>query len=133
MPANQVSNVYSANVTHIFSPTLTNEFVFADATFLNPIALSNPAAVDPAKVGFSISPLFADQYTPQIPNSLSWTGALPGYFAPTFGQSFEGGDFGKLSQTPNYPYVEVRLLLGLCAELAGQQQLHGRQPGSLGI
>jgi hypothetical protein len=101
MPANQVSNVYSANVTHIFSPTLTNEFVFADATFLNPIALSNPAAVDPAKVGFSISPLFADQYTPQIPNSLSWTGALPGYFAPTFGQSFEGGDFGKLSQTPN--------------------------------
>ncbi len=60
MPANQVSNVYSANVTHVFSPTLTNEFVFADATFLNPIALSNPAAVDPSKLGFSMTGLFGD-------------------------------------------------------------------------
>jgi len=101
MPAHQVSNVYSANVTHIFSPTLTNEFVFADATFLNPIALSNPAAVDPAKVGFHMTGLFADAYAPQIPNTLSWGKAVPGYFAPTFGQPFEGGDFGKLSQAPN--------------------------------
>ena len=49
MPANQVSQVLSANVTNIFSPTLTNEFVFADATFINPIGLTNPSAVDPAK------------------------------------------------------------------------------------
>ena len=101
MPANQVSNIYSANVTHVFSPTLTNEFVFADARFLNPIALSNPAAVNPAKVGFSMTGLFADPYTPQIPNTLSWSKAVPGYFAPTFGQQFESGDFGKLSNTPN--------------------------------
>ncbi len=101
MPANQVSNVYSANVTHIFSPTLTNEVVFADATFLNPIALSNPAAVDPTKLGFSLTGLFKDPYAPQIPNTLSWSKAVPGYFAPTFGQAFNGGDFGKLSQTPN--------------------------------
>ena len=101
MPANQVSQVYSANVTHIFSPTLTNEIVFADAQFLNPIALSNPAAVDPTKLGFSLTGLFKDPYAPQIPNTLSWSKAAPGYFAPTFGQSFQGGDFGKLSQTPN--------------------------------
>lgn len=101
MPANQVSNVYSANVTHIFSPTLTNEFVFADATFLNPITLSNPSAVDPTKLGFSMTGLFKDPYLPQIPNTISWSKAVPGYFAPTFGQAFEGGDFGKLSQAPN--------------------------------
>src|SRR5580704_17167086 len=101
MPANQVSQVYSANVTHIFSPTLTNEVVFADATFLNPIALSNPAAVDPTKLGFSLTGLFKDPYAPQIPNTLSWSKAVPGYFAPTFGQAFNSGDFGKLSQTPN--------------------------------
>ncbi len=101
MPAHQVSNVYSANVTHIFSPTLTNEFVFADATFINPIALSNPAAVDPTKLGFSQTGLFKDQYSPQIPNIISWGKAVPGYFVPTFGQQFEGGDFGKLSQSPN--------------------------------
>ncbi|MGA7414366.1 MAG: carboxypeptidase-like regulatory domain-containing protein, partial [Bryobacteraceae bacterium] len=47
MPANQVSQVYSANVTNVFTPTLTNEFIFADATFINPITLSNPSAVDP--------------------------------------------------------------------------------------
>ena len=101
MPANQVSNVYSANVTHIFSPTLTNEFVFAEASFLNPIALANPAAVDPSKLGFSMTGLFKDPYTPQIPNTISWSKAVPGYFAPTFGQAFESGDFGKLSQTPS--------------------------------
>ncbi len=101
MPANQVSNVYSANVTHVFSPTLTNEFVFAEASFLNPIALSNPAAVNPSKLGFSMTGLFSDPYTPQIPNTISWSKAAPGYFAPTFGQQFESGDFGKLSQTPN--------------------------------
>jgi hypothetical protein len=101
MPANQVSNVYSANVTHIFSPTLTNEVVFADATFLNPIALADPSKVNPSKLGFSMTGLFSDPYTPQIPNTLSWSKAAPGYFAPTFGQQFEGGDFGKLSQAPN--------------------------------
>jgi hypothetical protein len=101
MPANQVSNIYSANVTHVFSPTLTNEFVFADARFLNPIALSNAAAVNPAKIGFSMTGLFSNPFTPQIPNTLSWSKAVPGYFAPTFGQQFQGGDFGKLSNTPN--------------------------------
>jgi Carboxypeptidase regulatory-like domain len=100
MPANQVSNIYSANLTHTFTPTLTNEFVFADATFINPISLSNPSAVNPSKVGFNMTGLFKDAYAPQIPNMLSW-GAAPGYFAPTFGQQWQGGDFGKLSQTPS--------------------------------
>ncbi|WP_180539798.1 carboxypeptidase regulatory-like domain-containing protein [Nevskia soli] len=100
MPAHQVSNVYSANWTHIFTPSLTNEFVFADATFINPISLTDPSAVNPSTVGFSMTGLFKNAETPQIPNQLSWTG-LPGYFAPTFGQSFTGGDFGKLSQAPS--------------------------------
>ncbi len=101
MPANQVSNVYSANLTHIFTPTITNEFVFADATFINPITLSNPSAVNPTKAGFSMNGLFTNPYTPQLPNTISWGGAVPGYFAPTFGQQWQSGDFGKLSQAPN--------------------------------
>ena len=44
--------MYSANLVHVFSPTLTNEFVFAEATFLNPIILGNPAAVNPSRIGF---------------------------------------------------------------------------------
>ncbi len=101
MPANQVSQVYSANYTHTFSPTLTNEFIFADATFLNPISLSDPSKVNPANVGFSMVGLFNDPYKAQIPNLVNWEGTVPGYFAPTFGQAFQGGDFGKLSQTPS--------------------------------
>ena len=101
MPANQVSQVLSANVTNIFSPTLTNEFVFADATFINPIGLTNPSAVDPAKVGFNMVGLYKNPYAPQIPNTISWGNGVPGYFAPTFGQQWQGGNFGKLSQAPN--------------------------------
>jgi len=47
--ADQDSNVYSANLVHVFSPTLTNEFIFAEATFLNPIVLGNPSIVNPAR------------------------------------------------------------------------------------
>lgn len=101
MPANQVSQVLSANVTNIFTPTLTNEFVFATATFINPIGLTDASAVDPAKVGFNMVGLYKNPYTPQIPNTLSWGNGVPGYFAPTFGQEWQGGNFGKLSQAPN--------------------------------
>ena len=101
MPANQVSQVYSANVTNVFTPTLTNEFIFADATFINPITLTDPSAVNPSKVGFQMTGLFTNPYTPQIPNTLSWGNGVPGYFAPTFGQAYQGGAFGKTSQTPN--------------------------------
>ena len=71
--------------------------------FLNPIALSNPAAVNPSKLGFSLTGLFSDPYMPQIPNTISWSKAVPGYFAPTFGQSFHGGDFGKLRRHRIFP------------------------------
>ncbi len=105
MPANQVSQVYSANLTHVFSPTLTNEFIFADATFLNPINLANPAAVDPSKLGFQMQGIFSQSgYTPQIPNFFSgWAGSgnFSGYSAYTFGDKGFSAGFGKLSQAPN--------------------------------
>jgi len=104
--ANQLSNVYSANLVHVFSPTLTNEFVFAEATFLNPIVLGNPAAVDPSNIGFNITPLFKNPYTPQIPNTYGWSGIGSGAIGFTtyqYGEPFTPGganSFGKLSQTP---------------------------------
>jgi hypothetical protein len=107
MPANQASNVYSANLTHVFSPTLTNEFVFAEAEFLNPINLATPSAVDPGKLGYTQTPLFPTgaPYTPQIPNMFSgWSGSgnFGGYSAYTFGdKGFSQAGFGKFSQAPN--------------------------------
>jgi hypothetical protein len=104
--ANEDSNVYSANLVHVFSPTLTNEFVFADATFLNPIVLGNPAAVDPGALGFHMTGLFANPYTPQIPNTYGWGGTangVVGFGTYQYGEPFTPGgknSFGKLSQTP---------------------------------
>jgi Carboxypeptidase regulatory-like domain len=102
--ATQVSQVYSANLVHVFSPTLTNEFIFAEATFLNPIKLSNPAAVDPSKLGFHMTGLFADPYTPQIPNTFGWSNSAIGFATYPYGAPWPAGganSFGKLSQTPN--------------------------------
>jgi hypothetical protein len=104
--ANQDSNVYSANLVHVFSPTLTNEFIFADATFLNPITLANPSAVDPAKIGFSMTGLFQNPYTPMMPNTFGYGGqsnGVVGFGTYQFGEPFTPGgknSFGKLSQTP---------------------------------
>jgi len=104
--ANQLSNVYSANLVHVFSPTLTNEFVFAEATFLNPVVLGNPAAVDPAKIGFNMTGLFSNPYTPQMANTYGYSGqsnASIGFATYQYGEGFTPGganSFGKLSQTP---------------------------------
>jgi len=100
----QISQVYSANLVHVFSPTLTNEVVFADAKFTNPIILGNPDAVNPSKLGFKMTGLFSDPFTPQLPNVFGWNNATVGYFAYPYGESipFAGNNaFGKMSNTPN--------------------------------
>jgi hypothetical protein len=104
--ANQDSNVYSANLVHVFSPTLTNEFVFADATFLNPIILGDPKKVDPTALGFQMTGLFNNKYTPMIPNTYGYGGqanGVVGFGTYQYGEPFGPGgnnSFGKLSQTP---------------------------------
>jgi hypothetical protein len=105
--ANQDSNVYSANLVHVFSPTLTNEFVFADATFLNPIVLGNPSIVDPATMGFHMTGLFNNPYTPMMPSTFGYQGqgaGVTGFSTYQYGEPFTPGgknSFGKLSQTPS--------------------------------
>jgi hypothetical protein len=101
--ANQLSQVYSANLVHVFSPTLTNEFVFAEATFLNPIVLANPAAVNPSKLGFNMTGLFSNPYTPQLPNTWGWSNSAIGFATYQYGEPFTPGganSFGKYSSTP---------------------------------
>ena len=98
MPAHLVSNVLSGNLVHIFSPTFTNETVFAVAKFLNPVRLRNPSAVNPDTAGLNgYRPLVPDPYVPQPPD----VAGVPGYYAPAFGTGFHGGDFGKMSLDPS--------------------------------
>jgi len=104
--ANQDSNVYSANLVHVFSPTLTNEFIFADATFLNPITLGDPTKVSPSGLGFQMTGLFQNPYTPMMPNTYGYGGqanGVVGFGTYQYGEPFTPGgknSFGKLSQTP---------------------------------
>jgi hypothetical protein len=103
--ATQISNVYSANLVHVFSPTLTNEFIFAEAKFLNPIHLTNPDIVNPDKLsGFSFTGLFKNPFMPQIPNTFGWGNAAVGFATYPYGAPWPAGGanaFGKLSDTPN--------------------------------
>jgi hypothetical protein len=113
MPAQQLSKAYSIGATNTFSASLTNEATFGYAYFINPIGLSNPSAVDPAKVGYSVATPY-QPLQPQIPNIVSWccsgaggnvpsTANAAGFFGPAFGTNwYSNGDFGKDSYTPSF-------------------------------
>lgn len=94
---------FSANVTHVFSPTLTNETVVAYARYINPAQLDNPDAVRPDKVGYNIKSLFGGNPA-QVPWLQSWSGGngFPGlYSQAVFGGEGFGGAFGGLKQSPS--------------------------------
>ncbi|MGO9229847.1 MAG: carboxypeptidase regulatory-like domain-containing protein [Bryobacteraceae bacterium] len=130
MPAHLVSNIVSGNFVHIFSPTLTNETVFAAAQFVNPVQLSDPAAVDPAALGLGgYQPLVPDKYVPQPPN----VAGVPGYYAPAFGTSFYGGDFGKWSFDPSFADNLSKVIRGHALKFGVYWDFaQNDQPGGLG-
>jgi hypothetical protein len=102
--ARQTADVLSANLVHVFSPTLTNEFIFAKARFLNPVKLVNPDAVNPSKIGFTMTGLFENPFLPQIPNTYGWGNSAVGFATYPYGAPWAAGGanaFGKLSDTPN--------------------------------
>lgn len=130
-PAIQKSEIYSANLVHTFSPRLTNEFLFAEATFLNPVKLSNPAAVNPAALPFSMKGLFSDPFTPQIPNVFGFNSAISGYSAPTYGEPWPAGGtnaFGKYSQTPSISDNLTKVWGDAHVEGRGVWRLRAQQP-----
>ncbi|MGH9407267.1 MAG: carboxypeptidase regulatory-like domain-containing protein [Terriglobia bacterium] len=61
------SDSVSASLTHIFSPTLTNEFVFGYTRILFPNVFENPSKVDRSNVGYNIQGLFKNGVK-QIPS-----------------------------------------------------------------
>lgn len=96
------ANVTMANVTHVFSPTLTNETVFTYARYLNPIVPQNPQAINPASIGFQSTGLFGVKEV-QIPNVMSWSGnqMFAGWVQQAvFGGQFQGGAFGATKSDP---------------------------------
>jgi hypothetical protein len=99
-PSNAVapttSQVVLGNVTHVFNPTTTNEFVVTYARYVNQSTLTNPKAVDRSTIGFNTTGLFGHT-THQMPNVVSsWSAALPNIDQ----YSFDSGPFGGTKQTP---------------------------------
>jgi len=89
-----------ANLTHVFSPTTTNEFVFTLARYINPSTLANPKAVDRTNLGFNVKGLFGHT-TSQIPNFQGpWGGAFPNIEEFSFDGGFNGNAFGATKRDP---------------------------------
>jgi hypothetical protein len=61
------SDSVSASLTHVFSPTLTNEFVFGYTFIGFPNVFSDPSKVDRSKVGYAYTGLFKNGVA-QIPS-----------------------------------------------------------------
>jgi hypothetical protein len=113
LPASQLNKDFSFGLTSTFSPTLTNEATFGYAYFINPLAVANPSAIDPSKVGYS-APTYYPQLKPSIPDIFSWccsdgggninsVASVSGFFGPAFGSNWNSaGDFGKYSYTPDF-------------------------------
>jgi hypothetical protein len=107
MPANQVSNLWSASVLHTFTPALTNEVTFNYTSFINPVRAKNLSAVSPSTVGYKVTNPFSPNIAPMVPNLLSWGcangsgGCFPGFWAPAYSSNFQSGAFGALKRTPS--------------------------------
>src|SRR5580700_8640364 len=97
--------VINTNLTHVFSPKITNEVVFSWSHFENPYKLANPAKVSRSANNFSGQGLFGNT-TQQIPNfepdyCCSEQLASINYYpmdSPT--APLGAGSFGGLKQVP---------------------------------
>lgn len=65
------SDSVTASLTHVFSPTMTNEFVFGYTFIGFPNVFSDPAKVDRTKVGYNYPGLYKNGVT-QIPAFGAW-------------------------------------------------------------
>jgi len=110
MGTNQKSRTANVSVTTVFSPTLTNDFTFGWAYFINPYQPNDASKMDPASIGYTAHGPFTDaNVRPQIPNMQSWgcalgsaNGCFPIFYAPAFPQTgWSGNAFGKDSRVPS--------------------------------
>lgn len=69
------SHSVTASLTHVFNPTLTNEFVFGYTFIAFPNVFNDPAKVQRANVGYPYQGLFKNGVT-QIPSFTGWGGEI---------------------------------------------------------
>lgn len=106
MKAIQISDLWSAAVTHIFTPTLTNQTTFNYTSFINPLRPTNLAAVSPSAYGLNLTlPYGTAGSAAVVPNIYSYNtwgnGSMPMIFAMGLPAGFAGGAFGALKRVPS--------------------------------
>jgi len=112
MGTQQISRTANISATTVFSPTLTNDFTFGYAYFINPFHPNDKSKMAPP-AGFPGGP-FTPNILPQIPNMTSWgcnlggggsaggNGCFPLFYAPSFPTTaFSNNAFGKDSLVPS--------------------------------
>jgi hypothetical protein len=99
--ANTTSQEVMANLTHVFSPTTTNEAVFTLARYINPNTLGNAKAVSRSALGMTMKGLFGNT-TDQMPNLIGpWGGTFPDVAEMNLDGNFAGKGFGKEAIDPS--------------------------------
>ena len=95
------SNEIMSNLTHVFNPTTTNEFVFTFARYINPATLANPSAASRKTLGVGVQGLFGHT-TDQIPNFEGpWGGSFPNISEFSFDGGFQGNGYGAIKRDPS--------------------------------
>ncbi len=130
------SDSVTASLTHVFSPSMTNETVFGYTFIGFPNVFEDPSKVDPGKVGFNNKLLYKNGVA-QIPTigggseaslisnygGFEAGGADQGLYANKWLPSFSD----TVTKVWGTAHDQSRLLLGMDPErTAGKQRLHGR-------
>ncbi len=80
--AGNQSDSISANLTKVFSPTLTNEFVFTYTSLNLPNSFEDPSKVDPATLGTAYTSIFKSGVK-QIPSLTGWGNSFANLIQPS--------------------------------------------------
>ncbi len=75
------SDSLSVGLTHVFSPTMTNEFIFGFTSIKFPNVFEDPALVDRTKLGVNFPGLFKNKVS-QIPSITGWGGEFASIVNP---------------------------------------------------
>lgn len=90
------SNLVSINLTHVFSPSLTNELIASYVRYANTNNPENSAVITPQAIGFTAPTLFGS-IRKQFPNiNMNYGSGLAGFYGNSFGSPLAGGSFGKI-------------------------------------
>ena len=84
------SDSISANLTKVFTPSLTNEFIFTYTNLDVPNTFVDPSKVDPAKAGVDIPYLFKNQPHTVLPVMTGWSDGVANMLNPSGFQAANG-------------------------------------------